>query len=62
MTMNHYTAKFKRYSDAALAAALADCYETLRVGAGFHGNAYVAKLWSEIDAIRDIQLSRRKGA
>jgi hypothetical protein len=62
MTMNHYTAKFKRYSDAALIAALTDCHETLRIGAEFHSPAYIAKLWAEIDAIRDVQLSRRKGA
>jgi hypothetical protein len=60
MTMNHYTAKFKRYSDAALAAALADCHETLRVGAEVHSPAYITKLWAEIDAIREIQLLRRR--
>jgi hypothetical protein len=60
--MNHYTAKFQRYSDAALAAALADCHDTLRVGAGFHSNAYIAKVWAEIDEIRAVQLLRRKGA
>ena len=43
-----------------LATALADCYETLSVGAGVHGNAYVAKLWWQIDAIYDIQTRRRK--
>jgi hypothetical protein len=58
--MNHYTEQFERYSDARLASALADCYETLNVGAGVHGNAYVAKLWWQIDAIYDIQTRRRK--
>tara|TARA_R110000868_G_scaffold98298_1_gene270413 strand:- start:379 stop:567 length:189 start_codon:yes stop_codon:yes gene_type:complete len=60
--MNHYTEQFERYSDATLAYALADCYETLSVGAGVHGNAYVAKLWWQIDAIRDIQTNRGKKA
>jgi hypothetical protein len=58
--MNHYTEQFERYSDATLAFTLADCYETLHIGAGVHGNAYVAKLWSQIDAIYDIQTRRRK--
>ena len=60
--MNHYTEQFERYSDARLATALADCYETLNVGAGVHGNAYVAKLWWQIDAIYDIQTCRREKA
>jgi len=58
--MNHYTAQFERQSDATLAQALHDCYETLAIGAGVHGPAYVAKLWTQIDAIYDIQLRRRK--
>lgn len=58
--MNHYTEQFERYSDATLAYALADCWKTLSIGAGVHGNAYVAKLWAQIDAIYDIQRRRRK--
>jgi hypothetical protein len=58
--MNHYTAQFERQSDASLARALHDCYETLSIGAGVHGNAYVAKLWTQIDAIYDVQMRRRK--
>ena len=44
--MNHYTEQFERQSDVSLARALHDCYETLSIGAGVHGNAYVAKLWT----------------
>jgi len=56
------TMKFKRYTNAMLAYALADCHATLKAGEGVHSPAYIAKLWAEIDAIRDVQLSRRKGA
>jgi len=57
--MNHYTEQFERQSDVSLARALHDCYETLNIGAGVHGNAYVAKLWTQIDAIYDVQARRR---
>lgn len=58
--MNHYTEQFERQSDVSLARALHDCYETLSIGAGVHGNAYVAKLWTQIDAIYDVQMRRRE--
>ena len=58
--MNHYTEQFERQSDVSLARALHHCYETLSIGAGVHGNAYVAKLWTQIEAISDIQMKRRK--
>jgi len=54
--------KFKRYTNAMLAYALADCHATLKAGEGIHSAAYVAKLWEEIDQIRAVQLLRRKGA
>ncbi len=57
--MNHYTAKFKRYTDEMLKTALDDCHVALGLGEAFFSPAYVAKLWSEIDAIRDVQLSRK---
>jgi hypothetical protein len=56
--------KYTTYTDAMLAFALADCYETLRVGAYPLGrypdeHPYARKLWADIDAIRDVQMSRR---
>lgn len=57
--MNHYFAKFSKYSADSLKYALDDCYEALRVGAGVQGPAYVAKLWAEIDAIYAVQVARR---
>lgn len=57
--MNHYTAKFKRYTDEMLKTALADCHVALGVGETLFSPAYISKLWAEIDAIRDVQLSRK---
>jgi len=60
--VNHYTAKFKRYTDEMLKTALADCHIALGVGETLFSPAYIAKLWAEIDAIRDVQLSRKTKA
>jgi hypothetical protein len=51
--------KFKTYTDAMLAYALADCYATLEAGQYAADHPYGRKLWLEIDAIRDVQMSRR---
>jgi hypothetical protein len=51
--------KFKTYTNAMLAYALADCYDTLEAGQYGTDHAYGRKLWGEIDAIRDVQMSRR---
>lgn len=51
--------KFKTYTKAMLAYALADCYDTLAAGQYGADHAYGRKLWAEIDAIRDVQMSRR---
>lgn len=56
--MNHYTAKFSKAPDAVLANALADCHVALGMSEVF-SPAYITKLWAEIDAIRDIQMTRR---
>jgi hypothetical protein len=51
--------RFKDYSDLALIRALKDCHETLEIGKYTPDHEYGRKLWAEIDAIRDIQMSRR---
>lgn len=43
---------FKQYTQEQVNFALADCHETLRVGAYAYGHPYARKLWSEIDALR----------
>jgi len=58
--MNHHTKQFERHSDATLAAALEECYETLRIVAYCGSNASVARSWAQIDAIRDVQARRLK--
>jgi hypothetical protein len=45
-----------------LKTALADCHVALGVGETLFSPAYIAKLWAEIDAIRDVQLSRKPKA
>jgi len=52
--------KFKTYTNAMLAYALADCYDTLEAGQYSADHPYGPKLWAEIDAIRDVQMSRRR--
>ena len=51
--------KFKTYTNAMLAYALADCYDTLAAGKYEADHPYGRKLGAEIDAIRDVQMSRR---
>jgi hypothetical protein len=51
-----YSAKFKHYTRAMCDYAIADCHETLAAGKEMHSPAYIAKLWQEIDALRDRQL------
>ena len=50
---------FKTYTDEMLACAMADCYATLEAGQYTADDAYGRKLWAEIDAVRDVQMSRR---
>ena len=45
-----------------LKTAIADCHVALGVGETLFSPAYIAKLWAEIDAIRDVQLSRKPKA
>ena len=52
--------KFKTYTREMLVFALADCYETLRVGWYAPDHPYGRKLWAEIDAIRDAQMELRR--
>jgi len=51
--------KFKTYTDGMLAYALADCHAALANLAWDVNHPYGRKLWAEIDAIRDVQMSRR---
>lgn len=51
---------FKTYTNAMLAHALADCYAALEAGQYAADHPYGRKLWAEIDAIRDVQMSRRR--
>jgi len=50
---------FKTYDNAMLAYALADCHATLEAGQYDADHPYGRKLWAQIDAIRDVQMSRR---
>ena len=50
---------FKTYTDEMLAYAKLDCYETLEVVESGQDITYKRKLWAEIDAIRDVEMSRR---
>lgn len=50
---------FKTYDNAMLAYALADCHATLEAGQYAADHPYGRKLWAQIDAIRDVQMSRR---
>jgi hypothetical protein len=52
--------KYRTYTDAMLAYALADCYATLEAGQYPLDHPYGRKLWADIDAIRDVQMSRRE--
>ena len=51
--------KFQHYTEPMLAYALADCYAALEAGKYEADHPYGRKLWAEIDAIRDVQMSRR---
>jgi hypothetical protein len=51
--------KYKTYTDEMLAYALLDCYETLSTGQYSADHTYGRKVWADIDAIRDVQMSRR---
>lgn len=51
--------KFKKYTNAMLAFALADCHATLEAGQYGPDHPYGRKLWAEIDAVRDEQMARR---
>jgi hypothetical protein len=42
----------KQYTQEQVNFALADCHETLRVGAYAYDHPYARKLWAEIDALR----------
>jgi hypothetical protein len=52
--------RFKTYTNAMLAYALADCYRTLEVGGYSVSHPYGKKLWEEIDAIRAAQMKLRR--
>ena len=52
--------KYRTYTAAMLAYALADCHETLRVGGYSLDHPYGRKLWADIDAIRVAQMSLRR--
>jgi len=52
--------KFKTYTNEMLAYALADCHAALEAGQYSADHPYGRKLWLEIDAIRDVQMSRRR--
>jgi hypothetical protein len=52
--------KFQHYTDEMLAFAKADCYDALEAGQYSTDHPYGRKLWAEIDAIRDVQMSRRR--
>ena len=43
---------FKQYTTEQVNYSLADCHETLRVGAYEYDHPYARKLWTEIDAVR----------
>jgi hypothetical protein len=51
---------FKAYDNAMLAYALADCHATLEAGKYDADHPYGRKLWAQIDAIRDVQMARRR--
>jgi hypothetical protein len=51
-----YSTKFKNYTREMCDHAIADCHATLAAGKEFHSPNYIAKLWQEIDALRDRQL------
>jgi len=51
--------KFKTYTNAMLAFTLADCHATLEAGQYSADHPYGRKLWREIDAVRDEQMTRR---
>ena len=53
--------KFKTYTNAMLAYALADCYDTLAAGQYGADHAYGRKLWGEIDAITPSWHTRSNG-
>jgi hypothetical protein len=52
--------KYSTYTAAMLAFALADCYAALEAGQYALDHPYGRKLWAEIDAIRDAQMSSRR--
>ena len=53
VAMIDFTAKFKTYTLGMLDYALQDCHATLAAGQYGTDHPYGAKLWAEIDAIRD---------
>jgi len=48
--------RLANYTVNQLSRALADCYETLKVGGYESTHPYGIKLWAEIDAIRERQM------
>ena len=50
---------FKTYDNDMLAHALSDCYATLEAGQYAADHPYARKLCALIEAIRDVQMSRR---
>ena len=60
MNHQHFTEQARmrlaNYGANELSHALADCYETLKVGGYESDHPYGIKLWAEIDAIRERQM------
>jgi hypothetical protein len=52
--------RLANYGANELSHALADCYETLKVGGYESDHPYGIKLWAEIDAIRERQMFLHK--
>lgn len=66
MNHQHFTEQARmrlaNYGTNELSRALADCYETLKVGGYESTHPYYIKLWAEIDSIRERQMKLSKGA
>ena len=64
MNHQHFTEQARmrlaNYGTDELSRALADCYETLKVGGYEPDHPYGVKLWAEIDAIRERQMFLHK--
>jgi hypothetical protein len=64
MNHQHFTEQARmrlaNYNANQLSRALADCYETLKVGGYESDHPYGIKLWAEIDAIRERQMFLHK--